>query len=117
MRSAISALATCSITPSNVQYRRILHSVCTVVPIENLDVVRLCIRADKYFLDDTGALLHQLVYTYRPSYASFHATGKLKYMYIESSGSIMMYKTKQGKEDHILYMFAHFNSQTEQVSS
>ena len=41
MRSAISALATCNITPINVQYRQILHSVCTVAPIENIDVVRL----------------------------------------------------------------------------
>ena len=41
MRSAISALATCNITPSNVQYHQILHSVCTAAPIENIDVVRL----------------------------------------------------------------------------
>ena len=36
-----SALATCNITPSNMQYRQILHLVCRVTPIENIYVVRL----------------------------------------------------------------------------
>ena len=37
MGRAISALAMCNITPSNVQYRRILHSVCIeVASIENI---------------------------------------------------------------------------------
>ena len=54
LRSAISALATCNITPSNVQYRRILHSVCTVAPIENIYVVRLvmyfCMYVQEYII-------------------------------------------------------------------
>ena len=41
MRSATSALATCNITPSNAQYHQILHSICTVPPIENIHIVQL----------------------------------------------------------------------------